>query len=95
MLGFHDPAAENFVGDIPADELEESWQLILPTGERLSEGRAAIEALEAVDATRWLGRFLAILHLGPLVDVFYRLVARSRGFFGRYVPDAPGPRRLP
>jgi predicted DCC family thiol-disulfide oxidoreductase YuxK len=95
MLGFGDPAAAPYVSGIPEHELDASWQLILPTGERLMEGRAAIAALEAVAVTRWLGRLLRILRMGALVDLAYRGVARSRGYFGRFVPDRAGPRRAP
>lgn len=95
MLGFGDPAAEPFVSGIPVHELDRSWQLILSTGETLMEGRAAIAVLEAVGATRWVGRLLRLLRMGPLMDLAYRAVARSRGFFGRFIPDRPGPRRLP
>jgi len=95
MLGFGDPAAAPYISGIPVHELDSSWQLILPMGERLMEGRAAIAALEAVRATGWVGRLLRILRMGALVDLAYRAVAHSRGFFGRFVADRPGPRRLP
>jgi hypothetical protein len=45
--------------------------------------------------TSALGRTLAALRLVWLVGAIYWLVARSKGFFGRFVTDAPGPDRYP
>jgi predicted DCC family thiol-disulfide oxidoreductase YuxK len=95
FLGFLDPTAAPFVAEIPSEDLERSWQVILPSGARVSEGTAVIKALETIDATRWLGRVLRIAHADAAMDALYRFVARTRGRTGRFVRDAPGPRRFP
>ncbi len=95
ILGFGDPAAGGYISAIEPTELERSWQFIRPDGTRLTAGTAAVELMNSVDATRWLGRLVTTLHLTWLVGLIYRAVSIGRGRLGRLVKDAPGPRRLP
>jgi hypothetical protein len=50
----------------PEHQVQESWQLIEPTGVRLMHGPAGIRVLEYISATRWLGWVLRSLRLTPL-----------------------------
>ena len=80
---------------IPDDVRFTTFHLIRPDGAGLSGGAAVIETLSEVGATSLLGRALGFRPLRPLVDLFYRGLVFSKGFIGRFVPDAPGPVRWP
>jgi predicted DCC family thiol-disulfide oxidoreductase YuxK len=95
FLPMYDPRAEPHVSLVPEGERFKSFHVIAPDGRTYSRGAAAIEALASMSSTRVLGRLLRSLHLTPLMDVLYWVVARTRGFTGRYVRDAPGPIRWP
>jgi predicted DCC family thiol-disulfide oxidoreductase YuxK len=55
LLSRDDEAAAPYAARIPAHQVQESWQLIEPTGVRLMHGPAGIRVLEYLPATRWLG----------------------------------------
>jgi hypothetical protein len=95
ILGFDDPEAAPYVERIPKAELEASWQLIEPSGARLTLGRAGVAAMEHIRVTRPIGKAMRVLRLhGPATRVNL-VIRRSRGLLGRLVPDRPGPRRPP
>jgi predicted DCC family thiol-disulfide oxidoreductase YuxK len=95
ILGFDDPEAARFVRHIPKTELEASWQLLLPTGERLTLGPAGVAAMEHIKVTRPLGKAMRALRLEGLATGINVLVRRNRHRLGRLVSDRPGPRRPP
>jgi hypothetical protein len=95
LLSRDDEAAAPYAARIPANEVDESWQLIEPTGTRLMHGPAGIRLLEYLPATRWLGRALRSLRLTPLVTALNRLLSRVRKPLGRFFPDPQLPRRWP
>lgn len=90
-----DEKAAMFVALVPDRERFKSFHIIEPEGATYSRGVAVIATLSALRYTRWIGRLAAILRLGLVMDVLYAIVARSRGFLGRFVRDAPGPVRWP
>jgi predicted DCC family thiol-disulfide oxidoreductase YuxK len=95
MLDRDDAAAAPYAARIPEADVQESWQLIEPTGVRLMHGPAGIRVLEYLPATRWLGRGLRRLELTPLVTAVNRLLGRIRKPLGRFFPDQRRPRRWP
>lgn len=95
MLDRDDAAAAPYVARIPEADVQESWQLIEPTGVRLMHGPAGIRVLEYLPATRWLGRGLRRLELTSLVTAVNRLLGRIRKPLGRFFPDQRRPRRWP
>ena len=90
-----DDAAAPYVVRIPEQDVQESWQLIEPTGVRLMHGPAGIRLLEYLRATGWLGRGLRRLQLTSLVTAVNRLLGRIRKPLGRCFPDQRRPRRWP
>jgi hypothetical protein len=80
---------------VPEADVQESWQLIEPTGVRLMHGPAGIRVLEYLPATGWLGRGLTRFELTSLVTAVNRLVGRIRKPLGRFSPDQRRPRRWP
>jgi hypothetical protein len=48
-----------------------------------------------VRVTRPIARFLRAVRAAPLIDASDKLIARYRGFLGRFVPDGDAPRRYP
>jgi hypothetical protein len=95
MLDRDDDAAAPYVVRIPEQDVQESWQLIEPTGVRLMHGPAGIRLLEYLRATGWLGRGLRRLQLTSLVTAVNRLLGRIRKPLGRFFPDQRRPRRWP
>lgn len=75
--------------------MQDSWQLIEPTGVRLMNGPAGIRLFEYLPATRWLAWILRTFRLTPFVTLGYRLLSRSRKRLGRFFPDPRLPRRWP
>ena len=75
--------------------MQDSWQLIEPSGVRLMHGPAGIRVLEHIPATRWLGRLLRTLQLTPLATAVNRLLGKIRKPLGRFFPDPRLPRRWP
>jgi hypothetical protein len=95
LLSRDDEAAAPYVARIPENEIQESWQLIEPTGVRLMHGPAGIRLLEYIPATRWLAWTLRTLRLTPLVTALNRLLGRIRKPLGRFFPNPQLPRRWP
>jgi hypothetical protein len=54
-----------------------------------------VALLSELRLTRPLGRVLAAVRAGRLVDAFDKLVSRHRSRLGRIVPDGEAPRRYP
>lgn len=75
--------------------MQQSWQLIEPTGVRLMLGPAGIRLFEYLPATRGLAWLLRRLRLTPLVTLVYLLLSRLRKPLGRFFPDPRLPRRWP
>jgi len=90
-----DERAAPHVALVDEDRRFKSFHVITPDGHGLSSGHAAVATLSHLRRTSALGRTLAALRLVWLVGAIYWLVARSKGFFGRFVTDAPGPDRYP
>lgn len=80
---------------VPEDVRFSTFHLVTPGGDGLHGGAAVVETLAALDRTARLGRMLRRRPLRKLVNAFYALLARSKGFWGRFVKDAPGPVRWP
>jgi predicted DCC family thiol-disulfide oxidoreductase YuxK len=95
MLDRDDDAAAPYVARIPDHDVQESWQLIEPSGVRLMHGPAGIRLLEYLPAAAWLGRALRRLQLTRLVTAVNRLLGRIRKPLGRFFPDQRRPRRWP
>ncbi len=88
-------AAARYAARIPAPEVQDSWQLIEPSGVRMMHGPAAVRLLEYLPATRWLPWVLRTLRLTPLVTAVNRLLSRIRKPLGRFFPNPELPRRWP
>jgi predicted DCC family thiol-disulfide oxidoreductase YuxK len=95
LLSRDDDAAAPYAARIPTHQVQQSWQLIEPTGVRMMHGPAGIRVLEYIPATRLLGRILRTLRLTPLVTVANRSLGRVRKPLGRYFPNPDVPRRWP
>jgi hypothetical protein len=95
LLSRDDEAAAPYAARIPDQDVQDSWQLIEPTGVRLMHGPAAIRLLSFLPATQWLAWILRTLRLTPLVTVVNRLLGRIRKPIGRFFPDPRLPRRWP
>ena len=95
LLSRDDEAAAPYAARIPEQQVQDSWQLIEPTGVRMMHGPAGIRVLECIPATRWLGWILHTLRLTPLVTAVNRLLSRIRKPLGRFFPDPRLPRRWP
>jgi hypothetical protein len=95
LLSRDDEAAAPYAARIPEREVDESWQLIEPSGVRMMHGPAAIRVLEYLRTTRWLGSALRRLGLTPLATAANRLLSRIRKPLGRFFPDPRLPRRWP
>ena len=95
MLDRDDEAAAPYVARIPERDVQQSWQLIEPSGLRLMHGPAAIRLLEYLPATGWLGRALRRLRLTASATAVNRLLGRIRKPLGRFFPDQERPRRWP
>ncbi len=61
LLSRDDDAAAPYAARIPTHQVQQSWQLIEPTGVRMMHGPAGIRVLEYIPATRLLGRILRTL----------------------------------
>jgi hypothetical protein len=94
-LSRDDEAAAPYVARIPGQQVQESWQLIEPTGVRLMHGPAGIRVLGYLPATRWLAWVLRTLRLTPFATVVNRSLSRIRRPLGRFFPDPRLPRRWP
>lgn len=90
-----DEAAAPYASRIPEQQVQDSWQLIEPTGERMMHGPAGIRLLEYLPATRWLAWILRTLRLTPFVTAVNRLLSRIRKPIGRFFPNPHLPRRWP
>lgn len=95
FLPMLDERAEPFARLVPEADRFKSFHIIEPSGRTYSRGAAVIMMLSTLPATRWVGTLARVLHLGWLMNLGYAAVARSRGFLGRAVKDAPGPVRWP
>jgi predicted DCC family thiol-disulfide oxidoreductase YuxK len=95
MLDRDDADAAPYVARIPEQEIQESWQLIEPTGVRLMHGPATIRLLEYLPATRRVGRGLRRLQLTRPATAGNRLLGRMRKPLGRFFSDQRRPRRWP
>jgi hypothetical protein len=95
LLSRDDEAAAPYAARIPEQEVQDSWQLIEPTGVRLMHGPAGIRVLEYIPATRWLAWILRTLRLTPFVTKVNRLLSRIRKPLGRFFPNPRLPRRWP
>jgi len=95
LLSRDDEAAAPYAARIPEQQVQDSWQLIEPSGVRMMHGPAAIQALEYIPATRWLGWTLRTLRLTPLATGVNRLLSRIRKPLGRFFPNPRLPRRWP
>jgi hypothetical protein len=95
MLSRDDHAAAPYAARIPADQIQESWQLIEPTGVRMMHGPAAIRLLGYIPATSWVAWVLRTLRLTPLATAANRLLSRIRKPLGRVFPNPDLPRRWP
>jgi hypothetical protein len=95
LLSRDDEAALPYAERIPEHEVQESWQLIEPTGVRMMHGPAGIRLLEHLTATRWLARILRTLRLTWLVTRVNRTLSLIRKPLGRFFPDPRVPRRWP
>jgi hypothetical protein len=90
-----DDRATPHVALVPETKRFKSFHVITPDGRGLSTGDAAVATLGSMRRTAWLGRALAGLRLTWLVGALYRVLVHTKGFFGRFVADAPGPDRYP
>jgi hypothetical protein len=95
LLSRDDEAAAPYAARIPEDQIQDSWQLIEPSGVRMMHGPAGIRVLEYIPATRWLAWILRTLRLTPLVTAVNRLLSRIRKPLGRFFPNPRVPRRWP
>jgi hypothetical protein len=95
LLSRDDAAASPYAARIPEHEVQDSWQLIEPTGVRMMHGPAGIRLLEYIPATRWLAWALRSLRLTPFATAVNRLLSRIRKPLGRFFPDPRVPRRWP
>ena len=95
LLSRDDEAAAPYAARIPEHEVQDSWQLIEPTGVRMMHGPAGIRLLEYLPATRWLALILRNLRLTRFVTVVNRLLSRTRKPLGRFFPNPRLPRRWP
>lgn len=89
----HDERAAPFIELVPEHERFKSFHVIEPSGAAHSTGAASIATLSLLARTSYLGSALAALRLTRVMNVIYWAIARSRGFLGRFVRDAPGPDR--
>ncbi len=84
------------IPDIPREELEESVQLITPSGERWSGARAVFGVLASAPGMRWMLRiYRSVPGAAPVSEWLYSLVARHRGFFSRATRILWGPNPAP
>lgn len=95
LLSRDDEAAAPYAARIPEGEVQDSWQLIEPSGVRLMHGPAAIRLLGYLPATRWLAWLLRTLRLTSFVTATNRLLSRVRKPLGRFFPNPRVPRRWP
>ena len=95
LLSRDDEAAAPYAARIPEQQVQDSWQLIGPSGVRTMHGPAGIRVLEYIPATRWLGWTLRTLRLTPLATGVNRLLSRIRKPLGRFFPNPRLPRRWP
>jgi hypothetical protein len=94
-LSRDDEAAAPYAARIPEQEVQDSWQLIEPTGVRMMHGPAGIRLLEYIPATRWLAWLLRNLGLMPYATAVNRLLSRIRKPLGRFFPNPRVPRSWP
>ncbi len=95
MLPYDDPEAARWVVFLTEGEVEGSWRLVEPDGRRLTKGEAGIALLEHIDATRWLGRLLGMLHLTRVVGAIDWVISKLRPTLSRFVDKGPPFRRPP
>lgn len=95
FLPMRDERAAAAVEGVPQAVRFKTFHFIDPDGTGHSGGTAVIRTLASVKSTSWLGRLLGIKPFPVAVNVFYALLARSRGVVGKLVKDAPGPERWP
>jgi hypothetical protein len=95
LLSRDDEAAAPYAARIPEQQVQDSWQLIEPSGVRMMHGPAGIRVLEYIPATRWLAWILRTLRLTPLATSVNRLLSRIRKPLGRFFPNPRLPRRWP
>ena len=95
FLPMRDERAEPYVLLVPDSVRFKSFHVIESDDRTSSRGAGVITVLSILRSTSVLGRALRALYATWLMDLLYAGVARSRGFLGRFVRDAPGPVRWP
>jgi predicted DCC family thiol-disulfide oxidoreductase YuxK len=95
LLSRDDEAAAPYAARIPAYQIQESWQLVEPTGVRMMHGPAAIRVLGYLPATSWLAWVLRSLRLTRFVTAFNRFLSRVRKPLAKFFPNPELPRRWP
>jgi hypothetical protein len=89
-----DDLAAPLLASIDEDERFATWHLVLRDGTIVGYGRGGVVLLRTMRCTRAVARPIARIP-DAVLEVAYRVVARSRSKLGRLVPDRPGPRRFP
>ena len=91
-----DEEAAGLLASVPEDQRSACWWLVRQDGTVVKgDDGGCVMLLTELQLTRPLGRALATLRLSPVVDFGDKLLARSRGVIGRFVPDGAPPRRYP
>jgi hypothetical protein len=81
---------------VPEAARDDCWWLVLRDGTPVAgDGGEAVALFAEVSLTRPLGRLLRALRASKLIDALDKVVARSRGRLGRFVPEGPAPHRFP
>jgi hypothetical protein len=96
LLPFADDAATHLLADVPEQQRQDCWWLVL-RDRTLVPGDAGggVALLAELRLTRPLGRLLRAVEAQPAIDALDKLVSHHRGRVGRLVPDGPAPRRYP
>ncbi|HEU5263154.1 MAG TPA: DUF393 domain-containing protein [Gaiellaceae bacterium] len=94
FLPLQDEVATSLLASIPVNGRSDTWRLVSRDGSLTGYGAGAPALLQAMRATRPLGRLLGRIP-EPMLDRAYGLIARNRRTLGRIVPDGGAPRRYP
>jgi hypothetical protein len=96
LLPLAEDAAVRLLAGISERRRDDCWWLVLRDATPVpGDAGGGVALLEEVRLTRPLGRLLRVVHAGPLIDGFDKLISRHRGGLGRLVPDGPAPCRYP
>lgn len=96
LLPLADPEAERLLASVPEERRGACWWLVRRDGTPVAgDAGGGVMLLSEIRLTRSVGRALAALRLSPVVDTLDKLLAWSRSWLGRFVPDGPAPRRYP